>query len=188
MPADGVHDADVLIVGAGPVGATLAIDLARRGVRVVVLERSASPRRLPKMERCNARTMEMFRRLGLAPTIRAASRFTPLPMDVFVMADFKYPPLLHLRYPSVPQEQERIAARRDAGLPLEPAQLISQYTLEPILRHAAAAAGARILPGTGLDSLMQDPHGVSAFATREDADKARDKLKGMGLNGNVVPK
>ena len=186
MPADGVHDADVLIVGAGPVGATLAIDLARRGVRVVVLERSASPRRLPKMERCNARTMEMFRRLGLAPTIRAASRFTPLPMDVFVMADFKYPPLLHLRYPSVPQEQARIAARRDAGLPLEPAQLISQYTLEPILRHAAAAAGARILPGTGLDSLMQDPHGVSAFATREDGSQCRLRAAWLvGCDGGV---
>ena len=116
-------ETDVLIAGAGPVGATLALDLARRGVRVLVLERSASPRRLPKMERCNARTMEMFRRLGLARTIRDASRFTPMPMDIFVMADFRFPPLLHLPYPSAPQEQARIAACRDATCPLEPAPL-----------------------------------------------------------------
>ena len=185
-PADAGEDADVLIVGAGPVGATLAIDLARRGVRVLVLERSAKPRRLPKMERCNARTMEMFRRLGLVATIRNASRFTPLPMDVFVMADFKYPPLLHLRYPSVPQEQTRIAARRDAGLPLEPAQLISQYTLEPILRHAAAEAGARILLGTGLDSLLQDRHGVSALVTREDGSQRHLRAAWLvGCDGGV---
>ena len=185
-PADVGDDTDVLIVGAGPVGATLAIDLARRGVRVLVLERSAKPRRLPKMERCNARTMEMFRRLGLVATIRNASRFTPLPMDVFVMADFKYPPLLHLRYPSVPQEQERIAARRDAGLPLEPAQLISQYTLEPILRQAAAEAGARILLGTGLDSLVQDQHGVNALVTREDGSQCHLRAAWLvGCDGGV---
>ena len=146
----------------------LAFDLARRGVRVLVLERSASPRRLPKMERCNARTMEMFRRLGLAPTIRGASRFTPMPMDVFVMADFKFPPLLHLRYPSVPQEQARIAACRDAACPLEPAQLISQYTLEPILRRAADEAGAMLVYGMGVESFVQDAGGVTVVAARAD--------------------
>ena len=54
----------VLIVGAGPVGLTLAIDLGRRGVRCMLVEQKDAPAFLPKMERCNARTMEIYRRLG----------------------------------------------------------------------------------------------------------------------------
>ena len=63
---------DVLIVGAGPVGLTLAIDLGRRGVRCTLIEQKEAPAFLPKMERCNARTMEIYRRMGLADRIRAA--------------------------------------------------------------------------------------------------------------------
>ena len=57
--------ASVLIVGAGPVGLALALDLGRRGVDCLVIERSAEHSRLPKMERCHGRTMEIFRRLGI---------------------------------------------------------------------------------------------------------------------------
>ena len=179
-------DTDVLIAGAGPVGATLALDLAQRGVHVTVLEQSASPRRLPKMERCNARTMEIFRRFGLAEPIRNASKFTPLPMDVFVLADFKYPPLLHLRYPSVPQEQARIAAQREAGLPLEPQQLVSQYTLEPILRVAASRAGANLHYGIALKSFEQDGTGVTALATFGDGHTRRIRTRWLvGCDGGT---
>src|SRR5438270_13965358 len=64
---------DVLIVGAGPVGLTLAIDLAWRGIDVTVVEtlaRAAPPE--PKCNHVAARTMEIFRRLGLAQQVRNA--------------------------------------------------------------------------------------------------------------------
>ena len=59
-------DSDVLIVGAGPTGLTLAIDLGRRGVRCTLIEQKQRPAFLPKMERINARSMEIYRRMGLA--------------------------------------------------------------------------------------------------------------------------
>ena len=62
----------VLVVGGGPIGLTLAMDLAWRGVEVLVVERRA--RAEPPPPKCNhvaARTMEIFRRLGVAGT-RAA--------------------------------------------------------------------------------------------------------------------
>src|SRR5260370_42137202 len=81
---ESTFDADVLVVGAGPVGQTLSIDLAKRGVSVVLLERNEACPQHPKMERCNARTMAFYRRLGLADQIRAASRFRDVPMDVVI--------------------------------------------------------------------------------------------------------
>ncbi len=72
-------DTQVLIVGAGPIGLTLAIDLGRRGVRCTLIEQKEAPQFLPKMERCNARTMEIYRRMGIADRIRAAGFPATLP-------------------------------------------------------------------------------------------------------------
>jgi NADPH-dependent 2,4-dienoyl-CoA reductase/sulfur reductase-like enzyme len=66
-------DADVLVVGAGPVGLTLAIDLAQRGISVTLVEMRASEE--PPIGRTNvvsARSMEAFRRLGVAAAVREA--------------------------------------------------------------------------------------------------------------------
>jgi 2-polyprenyl-6-methoxyphenol hydroxylase-like FAD-dependent oxidoreductase len=130
-------DTDVLVVGAGPVGLTLAIDLGRRGVRCTLVERKAAPEFLPKMERCNARTMEIFRRIGIAERIRAAGLDRHVPMDVYVALAMNEPPLLRLPYPSVAEAEAQIAACNDGSMPREPYQLISQYTLEPLLKCAA---------------------------------------------------
>jgi 2-polyprenyl-6-methoxyphenol hydroxylase-like FAD-dependent oxidoreductase len=127
---------DVLIVGAGPVGLTLAFDLGRRGVRATLIEQKAAPEFLPKMERCNARTMEIFRRMNLAGEIRAAGLDRHVPMDVYIALAMNQPPLLRLPYPSVAEAQAQIAARNDGSMPREPYQLVSQYTLEPLLKSA----------------------------------------------------
>ena len=77
MP-DKTLDADVLIVGAGPVGLTLAMDLASHGVSVVICETRHFAE--PPSVKCNhvsSRTMEQFRRLGVAQQLRDAG----LPAD-----------------------------------------------------------------------------------------------------------
>jgi 2-polyprenyl-6-methoxyphenol hydroxylase-like FAD-dependent oxidoreductase len=96
-----VSDPEVLIVGAGPVGLVLALDLGQRGVRVTVIERNDRNGLLPKMERCNARTMEIFRRLGIAEEVRDAGFPRDCPMDVFIITTMAEPPILRLPYPSV---------------------------------------------------------------------------------------
>jgi 2-polyprenyl-6-methoxyphenol hydroxylase-like FAD-dependent oxidoreductase len=130
-------DTDVLIVGAGPTGLTLAVDLGRRGVRCTIIEQKEAPQFLPKMERCNARTMEIYRRIGIVDRVRAAGLPSYCPMDVFIVLSLIEPPLLHLPYPSVDEARASIAATNDASQPLEPYQLISQYTLEPVLKSIA---------------------------------------------------
>src|SRR6516162_1854340 len=156
-------DSDVLIVGAGPTGLTLAIDLGRRGVRCTLVEHKEQPAFLPKMERVNARSMEIYRRMGLAEKIRAAGLRADCPMDVYIVLSLTEPPLLHLPYPSVAQARAQTRASNDGTLPLEPYQLISQYTLEPLLKSVAESIPSlRVRFGWEFIALRQDGDGVSA--------------------------
>src|ERR687894_2628711 len=125
-------DTEVLIVGAGPVGLTLAVDLGMKGIKCTLIEQKGAPQFLPKMERCNARTMEIYRRMGLAEKIRATGLDKNVPMDVYVVLAMNEPPLLRLPYPSVAEARAEIDATNDGTVPCEPYQLVSQYTLEPL--------------------------------------------------------
>ncbi|GAA3669785.1 FAD-dependent oxidoreductase [Arthrobacter ginkgonis] len=130
---------DVVVVGAGPVGLTLAVELGQRGKSVLVLEKRKQLGKLPKMERCNARTMENFRRMGLAERIRRAGLDNDMPMDVFICDEtLVREPLVHHHYPSVSELKEQYRETNDGSCPAEPYQLISQYTLEPLLVDALA--------------------------------------------------
>ena len=128
---------EVLVVGAGPVGLTLAVALGQAGIRCTLVERKDAPQFLPKMERCNARTMEIFRRMGIAERVRAAGLRADVPMDVYIIEAMNRAPLLKHAYPSVSVARRAIDACTDGSLPLEPYQLISQYTLEPLLKSIA---------------------------------------------------
>lgn len=156
-------DTQVLIVGAGPTGLTLAIDLGRRGVRCMVVEQKEAPQFLPKMERCNARTMEIYRRMGIAAKVRAAGLPAHCPMDIFIVLSLIEPPLVHHVHPSVAQAKARIAKSEDGSEPLEPYQLISQYTLEPLLKSIAETLpSVTVRYGCELTSFAQDAACVTA--------------------------
>src|SRR5688572_27621188 len=105
-----LFDTEVLIVGAGPVGLVLAVDLGQKGVRCTLVERKDAPQFLPKMERCNARTMEIFRRMGIVDQVRAAGLRADVPMDVYIVRALNQPPLLHHPYPSVAEARRQIDA------------------------------------------------------------------------------
>jgi 2-polyprenyl-6-methoxyphenol hydroxylase-like FAD-dependent oxidoreductase len=165
-----LRDTPVLIAGGGPVGLTLAIDLGQRGIECVLVDKRPAPGMLPKMERCNARTMEHYRRLGIADQIRAAGLDNDVPMDVFICAgNVAGRALVHHPYPSVNELKEESRKANDGTYPAEPYQLISQYTLEPLLREVAeATAGVRVLFGHELTGFAQDDDGVTATLSLPD--------------------
>lgn len=180
---------DVIVVGAGPVGLTLAIALGQRGVRTLLLEKKPAPEFLPKMERCNARTLEIFRRMGLSEKVRAAGLRSDVPMDVYVTLAMDEAPLLRLEYPSVDDARTQIARCTDGSMPLEPYQLISQYTLEPLLKaEAEALPSVTVRYGCEFESLTQDAAGVTA--TVLDASGGREAVRGqylVGCDGGASP-
>jgi 2-polyprenyl-6-methoxyphenol hydroxylase-like FAD-dependent oxidoreductase len=182
-------DTEVLIVGAGPVGLTLAVDLGMKGIRCTLIEQKEAPQFLPKMERCNARTMEIYRRMGLADKIRAAGLHRDVPMDVYVVLAMNEPPLLRLSYPSVAEAQAEIEGSNDGTMPLEPYQLISQYTLEPLLKSVAETLpSVTVRYGCEFLSFKQDEAGVTAEV--KDLSGSKSSLRAaylVGCDGGASP-
>lgn len=160
----------VLIVGGGPVGMTLALDLAQRGIHVTVAEMRAGGE--PPSVRCNhvaARTMEIFRRLGLAPAVRNAGLPAEYPHDVAFRTSATG---IELSRIPIPSRADRYTARGgpDTWWPTpEPPHRVNQIYLEPVMfAHAAVTPRLSILNRTRVVDFVQDGSGVRAIA--EDLD------------------
>ncbi len=182
-------DASVIVVGAGPVGLALAINLGRAGIKTILLERNPEPQFLPKMERCNARSMEMFRRIGLSKKIRDAGLRADCPMDVFIVEDLTKPALLEEKHPSIQTFQGKIKECKDLSMPLEPYQLISQYTLEPLLKaEAEALQSVEVLFGHEFMEFSQSDDGVSVrFKDSDGQSKTLTAAYLVGCDGGSSP-
>jgi 2-polyprenyl-6-methoxyphenol hydroxylase-like FAD-dependent oxidoreductase len=68
---------DVVIIGAGPVGTGLAIDLAQRGHSVCLVEKYKTPQPIPKGQNLTQRSGEHLRRWGVSADIRKATLIPP---------------------------------------------------------------------------------------------------------------
>jgi 2-polyprenyl-6-methoxyphenol hydroxylase-like FAD-dependent oxidoreductase len=159
--------AQVLIVGAGPVGLTLAMDLASRGISVLMVETRFCGE--PPNVKCNhvsARSMEIFRRLGVATTLRNAGLPEDHANDVSYRTTFTGEELSRI---PIPARSERYIATGgpDTWWPTaEPPHRINQIYLEPLLfAHAQAMDGVRILSRTRVDDFTQYDDGVQVRAT-----------------------
>jgi 2-polyprenyl-6-methoxyphenol hydroxylase-like FAD-dependent oxidoreductase len=132
-----MYDQPVLIVGGGPVGLTLAIDLGQQGVKCLLIDKRPEPSFLPKMERCHSRSMEHFRRLGIADAIRNVGYPEDQPLDAFLVRTMAEPAIARLPVPSVTELRKQSEQANDGRSPAEPYQIVSQYALEPLLKSVA---------------------------------------------------
>src|SRR5262244_1158935 len=129
----------ILIAGGGPVGMTLALALARLGVRSMLVERNPTTTRHPKMDITNVRSMELFRRLGLVDQLRAVAVPESNNFDVSWITSLSGHELHRFRYPSVTEWRRIIRETNDGGMPGEPPMRVSQVEIEPALQRSVRA-------------------------------------------------
>src|SRR5262245_17671229 len=124
-------EADVVIVGAGPVGLALGIELGRRGVHCIIVERNDRVGYSPRAKTTNVRTREHLRRWGIADALRKASPIAPDRPSTVVFATRMNGHFLARFENALNGNRER------NNLYSEEAQWVPQYVLEDVLRSCA---------------------------------------------------
>ena len=176
---------DVLIVGAGPTGLALGVDLARRGAAPLVIERENAPSTGSRGKGIQPRTMEVFEDLGVIDAIRAAGGTYPVGM--------------------IWRDGQRQGEHRmfDTGEPTETEPyhgpwMVPQWRTQEIVCERFLALGGSVAFGRELVALEQDASGVTAsFASGPDlrarylvaADGGRStvrRLLGIAMTGEMV--
>ena len=149
-------DIPVLIVGGGPVGLGLALELASRQICCTLIEKGDGVVRLSKMGHVSVRSMEHCRRWGVAEAVRNVPFPRDYPADQVFCTSLTGRHVTTLKYPSKDQELS------NAFSP-EQKQRCPQLWFDPILAKSAAQNSAiELRYGTQLESFLQDADGVTA--------------------------
>jgi 2-polyprenyl-6-methoxyphenol hydroxylase-like FAD-dependent oxidoreductase len=166
---------------------TLALTLARLGVQAMVVERNPDTTQHPKMDITNVRSMELFRRLGLAQSLRMVAVPERHCFDVAWVTTMAGHELHRFRYPSVIEKRAEIARHNDGSQPLEPAMRVSQVLIEPALKRAVEAE-ALVLSrfGTAFEDCKQDADGVTALCARQQLGAPRQYAAPILPDATVV--
>jgi len=125
-------ETEVLIVGAGPVGLALALDLGRRGISCVVVERSDGIIHHPRATAQNARTMEFFRRWGIAEEVKAAGAPPDYPHTVLYVTNLNGFEIARF-------ERASHGGSKPLDFSPERPQRVNQLFLDPILLQRATS-------------------------------------------------
>src|SRR5579875_331219 len=153
----------VLIVGGGPVGMTLAISLHALGVPCLIANTEVSPRWHPKGSTQNARTMEIYRRLGIAKTLRGMGLAQDYPLDIGYFTRLTGYELTRIEQPSETVKQELVAAAGPTDQVPEPMLRLNQMICEDYLfKHIQTLPRVDVRFGWQCTSFTPQTDGIDA--------------------------
>jgi 2-polyprenyl-6-methoxyphenol hydroxylase-like FAD-dependent oxidoreductase len=130
--------ADVIIIGCGPAGLMLAIELGRRNVSVLLVDKDSSTAINPQANATQARTMEHYRRLGFADEIRALGLPPDYPTDIAYYTTFAKYELARFRLPSARKATKLAPELSGSWSTAELPHRVSQMYVEQVLHDQAA--------------------------------------------------
>jgi 2-polyprenyl-6-methoxyphenol hydroxylase-like FAD-dependent oxidoreductase len=177
----------VLVVGAGPTGLTLAIDLARRGVSFRLIEAAAAPFAGSRGKGLQPRTLEIFEDLGIIGAILAAGALYPK---------------FRVHFGPFSLRAGSLGSRKPAteSEPYPNLWMVPQARTEAILRERLRALGGEVEFSETLATFTQDEHGVEAALASGERIRANflvgadgghstvRKVLGLPLDGEAIEK
>ena len=164
------EEADVLVIGGGPVGLTMAMELSYHGIKTILIEKKPTTTTLAKAISVTSRSMEQFRRLGLQENIEEASYPRDLRVHFAVSTSALGPMVFSMAFSSWGEMTDGIHEAPylfyQPGGSVSVPMLCPQHTIEPIMKsHLETCSNTKMYWGWEVSSLMQDEDGVTIKAT-----------------------
>ena len=182
------HDCAVIIVGGGPCGLILAIELGRRGIPAILLEERATPAHFPAANATQARTMEHYRRLGFAEKVRAQGLPPDYPTDIAYFTRFAKHELARFSLPSARAARELIRTMSGSWSAAELPHRVSQMYVEDVLRaEAAACPSVSMRTGWRMVAIRDTSTGVEVEAEHKGNRTTLRAAYAVGADGGSSP-
>ena len=187
-PGTEKYDCSVVIIGGGPCGLVLAIELGRRNVPVILLEEKSSPARFPAANATQARTMEHFRRLGFAEKVRAQGLPPDYPTDIAYFTRYTRHELARFGLPSARAAREIVKTLTGSWSAAELPHRVSQMFVEDVLRaEAAACPSVSMRAGWRMTAVRETGAGVEINAEHPGGRTTLRAAYAMGADGGGSP-
>lgn len=155
----------VIIVGGGPVGVALALELGLRGVSCALIERYLEPQRIPKGQNLTQRTLEHFYFWGIADELRAA-RIMPPGFPASGIAAYGN---LMGEYWAAPPQRELVGAYY-----FQANERLPQYHTEAVLRRKLATLpNVECLFGWSAETIAQTDHAAQVSIVERNSGERR---------------
>ncbi|MDT5162023.1 MAG: hypothetical protein QOC90_2333 [Mycobacterium sp.] len=162
-----MYDTDVLVVGAGPSGLTLAASLVKKGVAATVVDRQAAGANTSRAAVVNARTLEVLEDLDVARRLVKEGIQAPR----FSIRD-RARTLIPIDFSNLPTDYRY-------------SLMVPQSTTEKLLLDRLVELGGSVIRPKTLTSITQDADGVTATFDDGDVIRARYAVGADGINSTV---
>ena len=182
MGGETPFDADVLIVGAGPVGLCAAVALGQDGHRVILIEKDGTRGPQPRAKTLNLRSLSHLRRWGLADKVRAASPTQDdLPPDIVFQTR-----LYGHHIATLPNIHFRNSTEADDPRFNEPSEWMPQYRVEDVLRERIQTLeNVDLRYGTELVSFDQNADAVESVLLTDGKEASVCARYMIGADGGA---